>query len=289
MRCHVCMGRFVSSAQLAPSSVHPPALNCQVGEYISVSSQRDAEKADIEKERQEQLKGPAAQASWSAWELCKGAQSVACLQGRLQIAEAPCWAGKQRCCCCCAGCCCNVCLRSRLRRQHCSQAALCQPCILPWTAVQARELEELAKIYPILIPYQPCILPWTAVQARELEELAQIYVARGLPYDLARQVSSLAAVVFARAAAAMHALHNTCRCTLQEELLNVLSLLCCFCLQVAEVLTEKDVIRAHARDELGIGAVPPVQFEIQLPTHQLRHPPAPCTTCCPFAPTKYEG
>lgn len=81
------------------------ALSMAVGEYISVSSQRDAEKADIEKERQEQLKGPAA-------------------------------------------------------------------------------------------------------QARELEELAQIYVARGLPYDLARQV--------------------------------------------AVVLTEKDVIRAHARDELGI-------------------------------------
>ncbi|KAL4447658.1 hypothetical protein ABPG75_004877 [Micractinium tetrahymenae] len=81
------------------------ALSMAVGEYISVSSQRDAEKADIEKERLEQLKGPAA-------------------------------------------------------------------------------------------------------QARELEELAQIYVGRGLPYDLARQV--------------------------------------------AEVLSEKDVIRAHARDELGI-------------------------------------
>lgn len=33
-----------------------------VGEYISVSSQRDAEQADIEKERQEQAKGPEAQA-----------------------------------------------------------------------------------------------------------------------------------------------------------------------------------------------------------------------------------
>jgi VIT1/CCC1 family predicted Fe2+/Mn2+ transporter len=32
-----------------------------VGEYISVSSQRDAERADIEKERLEQLKGPEAQ------------------------------------------------------------------------------------------------------------------------------------------------------------------------------------------------------------------------------------
>ncbi|KAL4445836.1 hypothetical protein ABPG77_009035 [Micractinium sp. CCAP 211/92] len=81
------------------------ALSMAVGEYISVSSQRDAERADIEQERLEQLKGPAA-------------------------------------------------------------------------------------------------------QARELEELAQIYVERGLPYDLARQV--------------------------------------------AVVLSEKDVIRAHARDELGI-------------------------------------
>jgi VIT1/CCC1 family predicted Fe2+/Mn2+ transporter len=33
------------------------------GEYISVSSQRDTELADIEKERQEQLKGPHAQAA----------------------------------------------------------------------------------------------------------------------------------------------------------------------------------------------------------------------------------
>ncbi|KDD73388.1 VIT family protein [Helicosporidium sp. ATCC 50920] len=81
------------------------ALSMAVGEYISVSSQRDAELADIEQERQEQLKGPEA-------------------------------------------------------------------------------------------------------QERELEELAHIYVERGLPYPLARQV--------------------------------------------AEVLTEKDVVRAHARDELGI-------------------------------------
>lgn len=32
------------------------------GEYISVSSQRDTEEADVEKEREEQRKGPAAQA-----------------------------------------------------------------------------------------------------------------------------------------------------------------------------------------------------------------------------------
>eukprot|EP00122_Pirum_gemmata_P004307 Pgem_evm1s3910 len=31
-----------------------------VGEYISVSSQRDAEEADIEMERNEHMKGPAA-------------------------------------------------------------------------------------------------------------------------------------------------------------------------------------------------------------------------------------
>lgn len=81
------------------------ALSMAVGEYVSVSSQRDAERADIEKEIMEQLKGPEA-------------------------------------------------------------------------------------------------------QARELDELTQIYVERGVPGDLARQV--------------------------------------------AVVLTEKDVIRAHARDELGI-------------------------------------
>lgn len=81
------------------------ALSMAVGEYVSVSSQRDAEHADIQKEIIEQLKGPEA-------------------------------------------------------------------------------------------------------QARELEELAQIYESRGVPPDLARQV--------------------------------------------AVALTEKDVIRAHARDELGI-------------------------------------
>ncbi|KAG2436324.1 hypothetical protein HXX76_006634 [Chlamydomonas incerta] len=81
------------------------ALSMAVGEYISVASQRDTEMADVEKERQQQAKGPAA-------------------------------------------------------------------------------------------------------RARELAELAEIYVGRGLTPELARQV--------------------------------------------AEQLTEKDVIRAHARDELGI-------------------------------------
>lgn len=37
------------------------ALSMACGEYISVASQMDCEKADIEKERQEQLKGPDAQ------------------------------------------------------------------------------------------------------------------------------------------------------------------------------------------------------------------------------------
>lgn len=38
------------------------ALSMAVGEYVSVSSQRDAEKADIHQEMLEQLKGPEAQA-----------------------------------------------------------------------------------------------------------------------------------------------------------------------------------------------------------------------------------
>ncbi|GIL89749.1 hypothetical protein Vretimale_16599 [Volvox reticuliferus] len=38
------------------------ALSMAVGEYISVSSQRDTEEADIEKERQQQNRGPAARA-----------------------------------------------------------------------------------------------------------------------------------------------------------------------------------------------------------------------------------
>lgn len=105
------------------------------------------------------------------------------------------------------------------------------------------------------------------MQARELEELAQIYVDRGLPYDLARQVGRALgcgacrwrapawtqdarwggpAGGVPRAAAAAHAgcclVHPT-RCCLRHPI----------ALQVAVVLTEKDVIRAHARDELGIG------------------------------------
>ena len=50
-----------------PSCTHSAALCCSwrmccaaAGEYISVSSQKDAEEADIEKERLEQLKGPEA-------------------------------------------------------------------------------------------------------------------------------------------------------------------------------------------------------------------------------------
>lgn len=38
------------------------ALSMAAGEYISVSSQRDTEAADIQKEREEQAKGPAARA-----------------------------------------------------------------------------------------------------------------------------------------------------------------------------------------------------------------------------------
>lgn len=38
------------------------ALSMACGEYISVSSQRDSEEADVEKERIEQLKGPRARA-----------------------------------------------------------------------------------------------------------------------------------------------------------------------------------------------------------------------------------
>lgn len=39
----------------------PLTADPHTGEYISVSSQKDAEEADIEKERAEQAKGPAAQ------------------------------------------------------------------------------------------------------------------------------------------------------------------------------------------------------------------------------------
>ena len=83
-----------------------------------------------------------------------------------------------------------------------------------WHGVFCCGLFTKHRVFPLkVVATLPC---WhmlahchAGMQARELEELAQIYVARGLPYELARQV--------------------------------------------AVVLTEKDVIRAHARDELGIG------------------------------------
>lgn len=43
------------------------ALSMAVGEYISVSSQRDAEEADIMQERLEQLKGPDARVRIVQW------------------------------------------------------------------------------------------------------------------------------------------------------------------------------------------------------------------------------
>ncbi|EFN54428.1 hypothetical protein CHLNCDRAFT_25013, partial [Chlorella variabilis] len=46
---------------LAPAGLVGGALSMAVGEYISVSSQRDAEAADVEQERLEQLKGAEAQ------------------------------------------------------------------------------------------------------------------------------------------------------------------------------------------------------------------------------------
>lgn len=57
------------SASLLLSPLHYRPASCRrhlltralAGEYISVASQKDAEEADIEKERAEQAKGPAAQ------------------------------------------------------------------------------------------------------------------------------------------------------------------------------------------------------------------------------------
>lgn len=51
--------------------------------------------------------------------------------------------------------------------------------------MKTRPVAKLAAL-PSSLPPSPVCVP----QARELEELAQIYVQRGLPYDLARQVSA---------------------------------------------------------------------------------------------------
>ena len=48
---------------LVPSfRLHTGAMSMGAGEYISVSSQRDTEAADVDKERAEQKKGPASRA-----------------------------------------------------------------------------------------------------------------------------------------------------------------------------------------------------------------------------------
>ena len=193
----------------------------QVGEYISVSSQRDAEKADIEKERQEQLKGPAAQASGPAppRALPMPAHGGTSDFWLLPPARGGCQAAR------------------RGSSRGLPAAAWGTPCA--------------------------AVLPSLFMQARELEELAQIYVERGLPYDLARQVGRAALGTQGTAGgmrrvrvgcrwcraplACMRRPALRCRCWLLHPLR------CRSPLQVAVVLTEKDVIRAHARDELGIG------------------------------------
>lgn len=103
------------------------ALSMAVGEYISVSSQRDAEKADIEKERLEQLKGPAAQVGGQWWagrqvgrQPCGGRGCAA--RGLCDAAPAACLPAHPAC-------------------------ALPCPAALPANLPQARELEELAQIY----------------------------------------------------------------------------------------------------------------------------------------------
>lgn len=47
---------------LTTTALPAGAMSMGAGEYISVSSQRDTEAADVEKERVEQAKGPAARA-----------------------------------------------------------------------------------------------------------------------------------------------------------------------------------------------------------------------------------
>ncbi len=70
--------------------------------------------------------------------------------------------------------------------------------------------------------------PWNR-RAHELEELTMIYVNRGLCHDTARQVMHSSLIRIRKRGSDPDG-----------------------CTQVAEQLTEKDVIRSHARDELGI-------------------------------------
>jgi uncharacterized protein HemX len=59
--CPYAVDGHNSAAPAALAALVAPAAAAAAGEYISVSSQKDAEEADIEKERAEQRKGPEAQ------------------------------------------------------------------------------------------------------------------------------------------------------------------------------------------------------------------------------------
>lgn len=136
-------------------------------------AQRDTEEADIEKERQQQQKGPAAQAE----ELEVGVQGVPALCLSFHLI------------------CCPVSMD--VRKSSCTWrqavAYLVMSCLPVHSSVTAR----------LVTQHAPRVHAFGTLQ-----ELTQIYVSRGLDRELARRV--------------------------------------------AEQLTEKDVIRAHARDELGI-------------------------------------
>ncbi len=138
-------------------------------------AQRDTEKADIEKERKQQQKGPAAQAA----ELEVGIRGVPALPvSKLSSISS-----------------------AVLPLLTCGQAAThgTTHCCSLWAFCLAMHRSVTARL---VMQHAPC------ARIDVPQELTQIYVARGLDPDLARRV--------------------------------------------AEQLTEKDVIRAHARDELGI-------------------------------------
>ena len=122
-----------------------------------------------------------------------------------------------------------------------------------------------ARVRVASLTWLPGVAP---TQARELEELAQIYVARGWVAAGWRvgggwgrtPAPALHIHAWARLAPALH-IHAWARLALPLPAAARLAapwrtrrLPYGLARQVAEALTEKDVIRAHARDELGIGA-----------------------------------
>ena len=200
-----------------------------VGEYISVSSQRDSEQADIDKERVEQSKG-----------VCRPVE-----------------------CCCCSKDVATACSQQNRPSQDSTVSAV-RDSKTSAGALAAETSSNMSFTWitgPLRITVLRNAHAGPEAQKRELLELQAIYRERGLSKELARQVTAHT-VLLCRCTAAVPraAVHvcmklgaDLCQCSAKScELSDYGLVIDAVAAKVAVQLSEKDVIRAHARDELGI-------------------------------------